>query len=79
MFEILSNIRPTKNVKQTWVLNGLTISDQQMSYKCRMFESVAPAYRPRQQLIITSKDETERVICHFYAIQIFILNYRNKW
>ena len=32
MFENLSNIRPTKNVEQTLVLNDLTMSDQQMLY-----------------------------------------------
>ena len=32
MFDKFSNIRPTKYVAQTWVLNGLTMSDQQMFY-----------------------------------------------
>ena len=29
-FENLSNIRPTTNVEQTWVLNAPTFSDRQM-------------------------------------------------
>ena len=39
MFEDLSNICPTKDIEQTWVLNVPALSDQQML--CIMFQRVA--------------------------------------